>query len=168
MRLSVREMCVFGLLGALMYAAKAVFASIPNVHLVGVFIVATTVVYRQKALWIIYVFVFLSGLLDGFGIWWMSYLYIWLPLWGVVMLLPQNMKPVRKAAVYMLVCSLHGFLYGLMYLPVQMVITGLKGDALLAWYVSGLPYDMIHGVSNFFCGLLICTIIKILERIKGV
>ena len=166
MKLSVREICLFGLLGALMYASKAVFASIPNVHLVGAFIVATTVVYRKKALWIIYVFALLCGLLDGFGIWWFSYLYIWLPLWGVAMMLPNNMKLVVKTLVYMSVCALHGFLYGLMYLPIQMFVSGWSGDKLIAWYAAGLPYDLIHGVSNFFGGLLICPIISVLRKIK--
>lgn len=166
MKLNVRELCFFGLLGALMYASKAILATVPNVHLVGVFIVAVTAVYRQKAIWPIYVFVMLSGLLDGFGIWWFSYLYIWLPLWAAVMLLPRDMKPWVRAIVYMAICSLHGFLYGLMYLPVQALVSGLCGSKLLAWYIAGLPYDLIHGVSNFFCGLLICPIINVLNKIK--
>lgn len=166
MKLTVRETCLFGLLGALIYASKAILAIIPNVHLVGVFIVAITVVYRKKAIFAIYVFVLLSGLLDGFGVWWFSYLYIWLPLWGVVMILPKDMKIGVKTVVYMCVCSAHGFLYGLMYMPVQAIITGLSMEALRAWFIAGLPYDLIHGVSNFFCGLLICPIISALNEIE--
>ncbi len=166
MKLNMREICLFGLLGGLIYASKAILAMLPNIHLVGVMIVAITAVYRKKAVWSIYVFILLSGLLDGFGLWWFSYLYIWLPLWVGVMLLPQNMKPFVKNLVYMCLCSAHGFTYGLLYLPVQAVITGLSYQELSAWYVAGIPYDLIHGVSNFFCGLLIYPIIKVLKEIE--
>lgn len=48
MKLTVREIAVFGMLGAVMYASKIIMEFIPNVHLIGVFTVAFTVVYRKK------------------------------------------------------------------------------------------------------------------------
>ena len=35
MKLSVREIAVFGMLGALMYASKVLMEALPNVHLLG-------------------------------------------------------------------------------------------------------------------------------------
>ena len=60
-------MTVFAMLGAIMYASKVIMEGIPNVHLLGVFTVAITVVYRKKALYAIYTFVFLTGLFGGFS-----------------------------------------------------------------------------------------------------
>ena len=60
MKLTIKEIAIFSMLGALMYASKAIMEMIPNVHLLGVFIVAFTVVYRKKALYPIYIFVFLT------------------------------------------------------------------------------------------------------------
>ena len=51
MKLTVREVAIFGMLGAVMYVSKIIMELVPNVHLLGVFIVAFTVVYRQKALY---------------------------------------------------------------------------------------------------------------------
>ena len=48
------------MLGALMYASKVAMEVLPNVHLLGVFVVAMTVVYRKKALYPIYTYVFLN------------------------------------------------------------------------------------------------------------
>ena len=62
MKLSVKEIALFGMLGALMYASKMALEFLPNVHLLGVFTISMTVVYRKKALYPIYVFVFLLGL----------------------------------------------------------------------------------------------------------
>ena len=148
------------MLGALMYASKILMEFLPNVHLIGVFVVALTVVYRKKALWPIYIFVFLTGLLNGFATWWIPYLYIWIVLWGAVMLLPKNCKSI----FYPIVCSLHGFLYGTLYAPAQALLFGLNFKQMLAWIVAGLPYDAIHGVSNFICGLLIVPIIRTIEK----
>ena len=166
MKLTVREICVLGLLGALMYVSKAALAFVPTVHLVGVLIVAITVIFRRKALFAIYVFVLLSGMFDGFGVWWFSYLYIWLPLWGATMLLPKNIKSTVRPFVYMSVCALHGFLYGVMYAPLPAVISGLNLEGMLAWIIAGLPYDIIHGTSNFLCGLLISPIIYVLKNVN--
>lgn len=162
-KLTVKEIAVFGMLGALMYASKMVMEGFPNIHLIGVFIVATTVVYRKKALFPIYVFVFLTGLFFGFGTWWIPYLYIWTILWGMTMLIPKRIPEKFKGIVYMIVCSLHGFLYGVFYAPAQALLFGLDFKGMIAWIVAGFPFDITHGISNFFCGILIVPIIKVLQ-----
>lgn len=152
------------MLGALMYASKIVMELLPNIHLLGTFIIAITVVYRKKALYPIYIYVLLNGLFAGFATWWIPYLYIWTILWAAVMLLPVNMPEKTRPIVYMTVCGLHGLLFGLLYAPAQALIYGLNFDATITWIVAGLPYDLIHGASNFCCGLLICPIISILKQ----
>lgn len=166
MKLNAREICIFGLLGALMYASKAIMAVIPNVHLIGVFVVSITVVYSKKALYPIYIFVLLCGLMDGFGVWWIPYLYIWLPLWGVAMVLPKKLNPIVKTLMYMTVCAFHGFLYGVLYAPAQALLFGLNFDGMVAWIIAGLPFDLVHGVGNFFCGLLIYPVVGILKQVN--
>ena len=167
MKLNVKEIAVFGMLGAVMYASKIVLEFLPNVHLLGVFTMALTIVYRKKALYPIYVFVFLTGLFAGFSTWWVPHLYLWLVLWAVTMLLPQKMPGKVRPIVYMLICSLHGFLYGTMYAPFQALAFGLDLKGTVAWIIAGFPYDCIHGVSNFICGILIlplASIIQLAER----
>lgn len=160
MKLKIKEIAIFGMLGGLMFASKLVMEILPNVHLVGVFIVAITVVYRMKALFPIYIFVMMLGLFYGFNMWWLPYLYIWTVLWGMTMLLPKNMPKKIAPIVYMLVCSLHGFLYGTLYAPAQALMFGYDLKMTLAWISTGLVFDMIHGVSNFVCGVLIVPLVN--------
>ena len=155
MKLTARETAVFAMLGALMYASKVIMDMAPNIHLIGVFIIAITVVYRKKALYPIYIFVVMTGLLNGFSAWWVPYTYIWTVLWAVVMLLPRKLPKKLEPFVYMIVCALHGFAYGLLYAPAQAILFGLNFD--------GMPFDLIHGVSNFFCGMLVMPIISTLR-----
>lgn len=170
MKLTTREIAVFAMLGSLMYASKILMEVAPNIHLLGVFTVAFTVVYRKKALYPIYVYVFLNGMLCGFAAWWVPYLYIWTVLWGFVMILPKNMPKKIRPVVYMAVCAAHGFLFGTLYAPAQALLYGLSLKGTLAWIAAGLPWDMLHGVSNFFCGILIMPIVsalKMSEKISG-
>ena len=152
------------MLSAMMYVSKIIMEMIPNVHLLGVFVVAITVVYRKKALYPIYTYVLLNGLIAGFSSWWIPYLYIWTVLWGMTMLLPQNIPPKIKPIVYMFVCASHGFLYGTLYAPTQALLFGMDFRATIAWIIAGLPWDIVHGISNFFCGILIIPIITILKN----
>ena len=163
MKLTVREMAVFSMLGALMYVSKIIMEIAPNIHLLGVFTVAFTVVYRQKALYPIYVYVILNGIFCGFATWWIPYLYIWTILWGAVMLLPRKMPGKVRPFVYMAVCSAHGFLFGTLYAPAQALLFGLSFEKMLAWIAAGLTMDCIHGVSNFLCGTLIMPIVTALQ-----
>lgn len=163
MRLTTRELTIFAMLGTLMYASKIVMEFAPNIHLLGVFTIAFTVVYRKKALYPIYIYVLLNGLLSGFSAWWVPYLYLWTVLWGMVMLLPQKMPKAVRPLVYMSVCAVHGFLFGTLYAPVQAVLFGFSLEKMIAWMIAGLPWDFLHGVSNFFCGVLIVPVISVLR-----
>ena len=166
MKLSTREVAVFGMLGALMYASKVVMEVAPNVHLLGVFTMAFTLVYRKKALYPIYTYVLLNGLFTGFATWWIPSLYLWAVLWGVTMLLPQNMPKKIRPIVYMLVNASHGFLFGTLYAPAQAILFGLSFKGMIAWIIAGLPWDFVHGVSYFCCGVLIVPIVSLLRRLE--
>ena len=162
-KLTIRETAVFAMLGAVMYASKIIMEFAPNIHLLGVFTIAYTVVYRKKALYPIYTYVVLNGLFSGFAAWWIPYLYLWTVLWGIVMLLPQRIPKKLQPLVYMSVCAAHGFLFGTLYAPVQAILYGLSLQGTVSWIIAGLPWDFLHGISNFFCGILIVPIITVLR-----
>lgn len=163
MKLTVREITVYAMLGAVMYASKLIMEFAPNIHLLGVFTIAFTVVYRKKALYPIYTYVLMNGMFCGFATWWIPYLYLWTVLWGVIMVLPRNMSKKVQTIVYMIVCALHGFLFGTLYAPAQAILYGLDLKGMVAWIVAGLPWDFVHGVSNFFCGILVMPIVSVLR-----
>lgn len=163
MKLTTREITIFAMLGAVMYASKLLMEVAPNIHLLGVFTIAFTVVYRKKALYPIYIYVILNGIFCGFAAWWVPYLYVWTVLWGVVMLLPEHLPKKLRPFVYMTVCAAHGFLFGTLYAPAQAVLFGMSFQGMVSWIIAGLPFDLIHGVSNFFCGILIVPVISALR-----
>ena len=119
-------------------------AALPNIEPVSLLIVLYTLAFRKKALFPIYVFVFLEGILYGLHLWWVIYLYIWLILWGAVMLLGRRRhSPVQWALVTGIFGLLFGFLGSFVYIPVS----GVRAAA--AWWIAGIPMDLIHGAGNF-------------------
>ena len=167
-RITVREMAIFSMLAALMFCSKVIMDALPNIHLLGMFIMVYTLVYRTKALIPIYLFIFMTGLYGGFGLWWLPYLYIWAILFGVTMLLPRHMPRALAAAVYPIVCCLHGLLYGVLYAPAQALIFGLDFKGMLAWIAAGFPFDLLHGLGNLVAGLLILPLSELLRKLANV
>ena len=168
MKLTIREMAVFSMLGALMYMSKVIMEWAPNIHLLGVFTVAFTVVYRAKALYPIYIYVLLNGIFAGFATWWIPYLYIWTVLWGITMLLPKKMPKPVAVVVYSVVNALHGYGFGILYAPAQALLFGLSFKGMIAWIIAGFPFDIIHGTSNLICGFLIVPIVLVLQKLEQI
>ena len=81
----------------------------------------------------------------------------------MTMLLPQNMPKKVQPLVYMAVCALHGFLYGTLYAPVQALLFGLSFKGMIAWIIAGIPFDVTHGISNFFCAILVLPCVAALR-----
>ncbi|MBQ0084156.1 MAG: hypothetical protein KBS52_05265 [Clostridiales bacterium] len=167
-KISLFEIALFGIFGGLMFGTKMLMELLPNIHLLGMFIVTFTVVFRVKALIPIYVYVFLEGIfsfLSGVVLWWLPYLYIWAVLWGAAMLIPKKIPKKIACFVYPVVCALHGLAFGTLYAPAQALMFGLDFKGTLTWIIAGLPFDLIHAVSNFIAGLLILPLSELLKKL---
>ncbi len=156
---------VFPMLGTVMFASDILMEALPNIHLVGMFIMAFTLVFRVRALVPIYIYVFLNGIYMAFSPWWVPYLYVWTILWGITMLLPKKMPRAVACIVYPVVCSLHGFLFGTLFAPGQALMFGLGFKEMISWIVVGIPFDVIHGISNFCAGLLIFPLTELMKKL---
>ena len=167
MPFSLRELVLFAMLGSVMFCSKIIMEALPNIHLLGMFTMTFTLVFRKKALIPIYVYVMLNGLYAGFSLWWIPYLYIFTILWGVTMLLPKEMPRTAKCIVYPAVCCLHGLLFGVLYAPVQALAFGLNLTQAVAWVAAGMPFDLLHGIGNLFAGMLILPLSELLQRVLG-
>ena len=165
-RKRITEMCVFSMLGALMFCSKIIMEMLPNIHLLGMFVIAFTIVFRIKALIPIYIYVFLNGVYAGFNVWWIPYLYIWTVLWGITMLLPKNIPPKVAMIVYPAICFAHGMFFGVLYAPAQAIMFKFTFEQTLAWIIAGFPFDVIHAISNIFMGLLVLPISRLLVKLS--
>jgi hypothetical protein len=153
------------MLGALMFCSKIIMEALPNIHLLGMFTVVYTVVFRRKALIPIYIYVFLNGLFAGFSAWWVPYLYVWTLLWGATMLIPRRLPKKALAVIYSAICCLHGLCFGILYAPVQALMYGFDFNQTLVWIAAGFTFDIIHGIGNLVAGLLIMPVSELLFKL---
>lgn len=161
----LRQICVFSLFGAIMYLSAQIDI-IPNVHQLSLFILVLTCVYRAKALIPIYLYVFLEGLMGGFNLWWYPYLYIWAVMWLFAMAIPRNVSKRNFVLLCVFACSLHGILFGILYSPSECyAMFGGDWSMTYSWIIAGLPFDIIHCVSNGLHALLALPLINVLQKI---
>lgn len=144
----LKDWLALTLLGVTMFVAQLALAVLANVELVSVLIIAVATVYGLRALVSVYVFAFLEIVFHGLGIWNVMYLYVWAILVVVVMLIRRFSTPFINAVA----AGFFGLLFGLFCSVPYFVTTGIAGGT--AWIISGIPYDLIHCVSNFVITLL--------------
>lgn len=164
-RNKILELVVFAMLGTVMFCSKIIMEVIPNIHLLGMFTMTYTVVFRWKALIPIYIYVMLNGVYAGFAMWWIPYLYIWTLLWGVTMLIPKRMPRKIKMVIYPIICCAHGLAFGLLYAPGEALLFGLDLRQTIAWIIAGIPMDILHGIGNLFAGVLILPLGELIEKL---
>jgi len=139
---NLREMIVMALIAAMMIATQVAMAALPNVHLVSVFVILAAMIFGWKALYSIYIFVLLEGLIYGFSMWFVNYLYVWTVLAILAIVFRKNHSRWFWAAV----SGIFGLLFGALCSIPYLFIGGWA--AAFSYWVSGIPFDLIHCVSN--------------------
>lgn len=154
------EVALFGVLGGLMFAGKVAMMALPNIEPVSLLVMLYAVVFGPKALYPIYVYVVLEFLLHGIHLWSVNYLYIWLILAGSAWILREMTHPLGWA----LLSGIFGLFFGMLCAPVYLAVGGPK--YALTWWISGIPFDLIHGAANFAMALgLFVPLRRCLERL---
>jgi energy-coupling factor transport system substrate-specific component len=154
---ATKNIVIFALCAAIMFVQQIVLAGLPNIELVSLLVIVFATTFRYKSLYIIYVFTILEGIFYGFHIWWISYLYVWTILALITILLCKLQSPV----IWAVVSGTFGLFFGALCAVPYLFIGGPA--MAVAYWVSGIPFDLIHCVSNFFlCLILWKPLIKII------
>lgn len=160
-KLTLLELVVLSLLGALLFVVQVVLGFLPNIELVSLLVIVYTRVYGWKAFYPIYLFVALEGLFYGISTWFIHYLYIWAMLALVVLLL----RRYDSRALWILVNTAYGFLFGAFCAITYLFVGGIP--AMAAYWISGIPFDFLHMVGNFVTAFVLCEpLFRLLSRLK--
>lgn len=159
-KLTLKEMILFGVLGALTFAMKVAMAWLPNIEPVSLTIMLYAAVFGLKALYPTYVYVAMEILWYGLGIWNINYLYIW----AILALAACLLRKMRHPAGWAILSGAFGLLFGALCGIVDVFIGGFS-YAVTKW-VSGIPFDIAHCVGNFGIALILfAPLRKLLERL---
>lgn len=159
-RPTLRQAVLFGILGALTFALKVVMAPLPNIEPVSLLVMLFAVTFGGLAVYPIYVYVLMEFGLYGLHLWSINYLYLWLLLAAVAWLL----RPCRSPFWWAMLSGGFGLLFGLLCAPVYLAVGGPA--FALSWWLSGIPFDLLHGAANFTLALLLFAPLRtLLERL---
>lgn len=157
------ELVVLALLGAILVVAQIALSSLPNIELVSLLVYLYAKIYGKKAFIPVYIFVLLEGLLYGFTIWWVTYLYVW----AILVILSVITKHESSTFVCAAVTSLFGLSFGLLCTIPTLLIGG--PGAAVTFFVNGLPFDMAHFAGNLTAALILYyPLYSLMSRLKTI
>lgn len=158
-KITVRDIAITGMMIATIEVAKNALAFIPNVELVSLLVILFTLYFGKKILFVVPAFILLEGCIYGFGLWWIMYLYVW-PL---LALITYIMRKQNSVWVWAIISGSFGLAFGALCSIPYIVLSGPK--AAFAWWVSGIPFDILHCVSNFvLCLVLFKPLSKVMRK----
>lgn len=147
-REKILRLALAGLMGALLVVGKQAMSGLPNIEPVTLLIVLFTLELPWETPAAITVFLLLQGVLYGFGLWWAMYIYVWY----LLALLTWLLRRMDNALGWAVFSGIYGLCFGGLCAGVYLVA---KTPAFaLSWWISGLPYDAMHGAGNFVLMLL--------------
>ena len=94
-------------------------------------------------------FVLIEGLIYGFTIWWVTYLYVWDVL-VLASILTKNKDSIPVCAI---VTSLFGLSFGLLCSIPTFLIGG--PGAGISFFLAGISFDIAHFAGNTLAALLL-------------
>lgn len=147
--LKLKEVLLFGILGALTFALKVAMAGLPNIEPVSLTLMVYGAVFGLRALYPAYVYVVLEILYFGLGTWNICYLYVW----AVLVLGAVLIRRIQHPLGWSVLSGAFGLAFGALCAIVDIFIGGFA-YALTKW-VSGIPFDLAHGAGNFVIALIL-------------
>lgn len=142
---------MIGMMSAVIIAAKQALSFLPNIELATLLIILYTIVFGNKTIYTICIFVISQGLLYGFNIWFVPYMYIWFILYLIALMFKKHRSPLLWA----IVSGAFGLSFGALCAIVTIVVSGF--NAGFAFWIAGIPFDLVHGVANFAITLVLFT-----------
>jgi energy-coupling factor transport system substrate-specific component len=148
---TIKDITIMALMVAIIEVCKFALAHIPNVELTSFWIIMFTLYFGRRIFYIIPVFILIEGAVYGIHLWWIMYLYAW-PLLAIVTLLLRKMKGAWE---WSMVSGIFGLLFGALCAIPYIFTSGIYGA--FAYWVAGIPFDLIHGIANFLIMLVLYT-----------
>lgn len=159
--ITTKDIALIGVMTATISAAKMALSVVPNVELVTLLIILYALVFGRRVFYAVAVFVLLEGCLYGFGIWWAAYVYIW-PLLAALAFLFRKREAVWFWSIF---AGGYGLIFGALCAVPYFIVDGWH--AAMTWWVAGIPYDLLHCVSNVvLCRILFGPLYRVLRKLQ--
>ena len=144
----IRDIATMGMMVAILEVVKFALMFLPNVELVSLMIILFTLLIGKKAFLVVTAFSLVESIIWGFGLWSIGYFYVW----PILVMLTLFLKKYMNNVVCAIVSGFFGLFFGALFALTPIFTSGF--EAAVAYWLSGLPFDLIHCISNFFLALV--------------
>lgn len=159
--IKAKDITLIGMMIAVIEVCKVVMAGIPNVELTSFWIIVFCACFGKKMFYTIPAFILIEGLMYGFGLWWFQYLIAW-PVLGIV---ASRFRNTDSAFGWALISGIFGLFFGVLCAVPYLFMGGLK--TAIAWWIAGIPWDLVHGVANFVIMLVLYNpVSNVMKKIR--
>ena len=154
--ITTRDVALVGMMVAMIEACKFCMAALPNLELTSFWVILFALCFGRRVYLAVPVFILLEGLIYGFGMWWFMYLYAW----PALALGTRAMRNMDSPLSWATVSGIFGLLFGAMCSIPHGVLGAVDGlgsglRAAFAWWIAGIPFDLIHCAGNFILMLVL-------------
>mgnify|MGYP001031491607 CR=1 FL=1 len=150
--ITTKELVILAFLGAILLVSQIALAPLPNIEIISLLIYIYTQIYGKKVFLPIYTFAFLEGCVYGFGAWWFGYLYVWSIL-AIIVLLFKDETLKESLPFSCVILGAYGLSYGFLFAIPYFIVLGTKSG--MAYWVSGIPFDLVHAAGNVAVTLIL-------------
>ncbi len=163
LKLNAQNIALIAMMVAVIETCKMSMAFLPNIELTSFLLIMFTLYFGARILYVIPVFILIEGVIFGIGPWWIMYLYAW-PILVIITWIIRNKESAFSLAM---LSGIFGLMFGAMCSLVYLVAGGPY--AALSWWIAGIPWDLVHGVSNFIIMLVLYKPMKnIMNKINTI
>ncbi len=155
-KLAISETVLFGVLGALTFAAQVAMGFLPNIEPVSLFVILFALVFGWKALYPVYVFVAMEILFYGFSLWNVYYLYVW----GILAVIAILFRRMQEPLGWAILSGVYGLAFGALCAIADVFVGGFAYAG--ARWLSGIPFDLLHCGGNFVIALVLIKPLRLL------
>lgn len=148
--MNIKKLIRSTLFGVMLYIIQLLLAPLPNIELVSLSIVIIALHFDKEALFASVIYTFLATLTWGFGPWVIGYYIAW-PTLAMATMMVKRLTTHWKVLSTLL--GVYGLLFGMITAIPYLFTSGLEFTIL--YWMQGIYFDLIHGVSNFVIALLI-------------
>lgn len=146
-----RDIAIIPLLSASITAGKLALSFIPNVEIVTLLFMVYTVSFGLKRSFLAsMIFATTEILIYGFSTWVLVYYFVW----PILIIVTWSMKhKLRSEFGYAAIAGVYGLVFGAFFAVFESFFYGWAYG--FAYWLRGIPFDVLHGVSNYIIVLLI-------------
>jgi len=159
-----RQVALLACMVALLHVGKQALNFLPNIEVVTLLLIVYTLGFGWKrSLMVTLAFIALEMTVWAIHLWIIMYLYIW----PFLIFLVHQFRRNDSVVFWALFSAAFGLFFGMMASLPYIVTSGFA--TAVAWWVSGIPYDLLHAAGNFaLCLVLYKPLMKLVGRIRPI